>query len=155
MVVAVVLLAAACGNGADVDTTLRGSGGRILEAGRVGTLALRVGDCFRQPSSATVTSVEGVPCGRAHDGQVVGLVELEAPADALWPGPDTLAAVAAERCLALVVTGLADSVRAGGLALSAYVPDAGGWAEGDRSVVCWVESADGSPLVGDIFSGSA
>lgn len=149
------LLAAACGTGADVDTTERDARGRIVAAGRVGTLVLRQGDCFREPAGEVVTRVEGVPCGRPHDGQVVATFELAAGDDEAWPGTDALTAGVTGRCLDLAVEAIGDPARTAGLSLAAYVPDADSWDAGDRGVVCWVRAADGSPLSGDVLSAGA
>ncbi len=140
-----------CGADALTDQSVRDSQGAIVEAGSVGTTRLEVGDCFDEPSSGSVRVVAGLPCADPHDAQVVA--RLTVTAEGPWPGADALIEQATPGCTeaaASAAAALVDVVGAPAVALSAYVPDAPAWSDGDRSVICWVEAAEGETLAVDL-----
>ena len=151
MVVLVAAVAAGCGSDAVTDQTRRGIDGGIIEAGSVGTTRLRVGDCFDEPSAGTIRVVTGVPCAQPHDAQVVARLLIEGVGS--WPGTDALIDEAGPGCTpaaASAASALVDVVGAPEVALSAYVPDASAWDDGDRSVICLVEASEGEKLAVDL-----
>ena len=145
------LVAAACGSETLTDQTRRRSDGEIVEAGSVGTTRLRVGDCFDEPAAGTIRVVNGVPCADPHDAQVVA--RLSVGGDGPWPGTEALSADARLGCsqaAASAVSALIDVVGAPEVGLSAYVPDASAWSDGDRNIICWVGAAEGEKLAVDL-----
>ncbi len=140
----VALLTAGCSAGETfADETKRDESGEIVGAGSLGTSRLGYGDCFDEPGTGMVRSVDGLPCSTPHDAQVVG--RFEADGNGPWPGVDALLDGASPHCAeaaAAAMSALVDVVDAPELDLSAYVPDASAWADGDRVVICWVESAN-------------
>lgn len=70
---AVGLVAVSCGRSVAADQTARSPAGAILEAGELGTVHLRVGDCVRGPIPDAVDALYGVPCQRAHLAQVFAI----------------------------------------------------------------------------------
>lgn len=143
-VVVVGLVFGACANEAFIDDVERGSNREILEGGRLGTTQLRAGDCFSERSGSVVRSVDAVPCGEPHRGQVLGRVSAEP--NATWPGVESLTAEAVPLCMGLAeeVFGayFNDTVDLPLVDLAAYIPDEPAWEDGDRSIVCWVEAAE-------------
>ena len=67
------LVVVGCGRSIGADQTTRSPAGAILEAGELGTVHLRVGDCVRGPILDTVEALYGVPCQRAHLAQVFAI----------------------------------------------------------------------------------
>lgn len=147
--VAVAVVAAACGQASTSDQAERDAQGRIVGAGPVGTQRLQQGDCFVSNGDVDVVVVDGLPCRDPHDGQVVTVIEEMAGGDE-WPGVETLRAQARDLCL----SALPSEAVLPGLGLAAFVPDEGSWGEGDRRVVCFVESNTGDRLTGDVFDGT-
>ncbi len=69
---------------------------------------------------------------------------MEVVGEEPWPGADALLESVGTDCAraaADAASALAGVVDAPELDLSAYVPDASAWADGDRAVICWLESA--------------
>ena len=146
--VAVIAFAAlavvSCANEAFINDVERAPNGELIDGGRLGTTNLRAGDCFNERSSSTVRSVDAVLCDEPHRGQVVGRALAEPHHG--WPGVAPLTEEAGELCAGLVgdflapgVDQLADLPQ---LDLTAYIPDEPAWEDGDRSVICWIETAE-------------
>lgn len=151
MLVLIGSIAAACGSVTLTDQTRRRSDGEIVEAGSIGTTRLRVGDCFDEPAAGTIRVVNGVPCADPHDAQVVA--RLSVGGDGPWPGTDALIDEVRPGCseaAASAASALIDVVGAPEVGLSAYVPDAPAWSDGDRNIICWVEAAEGEKLAVDL-----
>jgi hypothetical protein len=108
--------------------------------------ALRTGDCIRRPPDR-LSGVDRVPCGRAHDLEVVMVGDDPAVPKAAYPGKQALVEGAAARCAA---TAAGYDAAAGGAALRQVeiVPDLRSWDKGVRRVVCTVGRSDGRPLPG-------
>ena len=139
-----VVVAVGCGGSpASGDDAERDASGEIVTAGRVGTQALQVGDCFDEPADEGVQVVVAVPCTSPHDAQMVGRVPVVG--DDAWPGAEGLGAEASDRCVLSARLVLDDDLPPG-VSLSAYVPDERSWEAGDRDIVCFVEGE----LVGDL-----
>jgi len=143
-----VLVLVGCGDAATTDNAERDASGAIVASGAVGTQALRVGDCFDEPEDDRILVVTGVPCRDAHDAQMTARIAVD---DGEWPGVDALTAEASPSCNAAPPS---LSAAAPAVALSAYLPDERSWDEGDRDIVCLIESADGASLFGDLLAGS-
>ncbi len=140
-----------CSRDALTDRTERDESGSIVGSGSVGTARLRVGDCFDEPAATTVEVVTGVPCDDPHDGQVVSRVVIEGSEP--WPGTEELVEAAGASCAAAgasAASALAGVDGAPEVGLSAYVPDAPAWADGDRDVICWLEAREEGQLFGDL-----
>lgn len=144
LAVMVALLMSACANEALIDEVDRDPNGRIIEGGRLGTTRLIAGDCFNERDGAVVRSVDAVACTQPHRAQVLGRVVAES--GDTWPGVEALTTEAAALCGSLADEVLStDLLDIAGLArfdLAAYVPDEPAWNDGDRMIVCWVESSE-------------
>ncbi|MGW4108019.1 septum formation family protein, partial [Streptomyces sp. NPDC004976] len=107
--------------------------------------SLDIGDCYNPNGKAegTAYAVEVVPCGEAHEGQVVGEFALDEAKK--YPGEDGVAAVADERCPVEAQKYAPDTwALPKGVALFYYTPTAESWATGDRAVSCTYTAETGT-----------
>lgn len=107
--------------------------------------SLDIGDCYNPNGKAegTAYAVEVVPCGEAHQGQVVGEFALDEAKK--YPGEDGVAAVADERCPVEAQKYAPDTwALPKGVALFYYTPTAESWATGDRAVSCTYTAETGT-----------
>ena len=144
VVVVVALTLGACANEAFIDEVERAPNNEILKAGRLGTTQLVDGDCFSERPGSAVRSVDAVPCGEPHRGQVLGRVSSEQ--SDTWPGVESLTAEAGPLCMRLagdlLAPHLSENMGLPMFGLSAYIPDESAWDDGDRSIVCWAEAVE-------------
>ncbi len=113
---------------------------------------LRPGDCF---SSDFVGSFSGVsyeaqriPCGIEHDAEVAGIVNPGFSED-VYPGLDTLGAVADERCPEMFERYVGAPVGVEFVSLTYEVPTETEWLNGPwEEIFCVLVGTEGSPLVG-------
>ncbi|MFF5344481.1 septum formation family protein [Streptomyces althioticus] len=99
--------------------------------------SLDVGDCYNPNGKAEGEAylVEVVPCGEAHQGEVVG--EFAVEGGPKYPGDEKIAGIADERCAAEAQKYAPDTwALPAGVGLSHYTPTRESWATGDRAVSC-------------------
>ncbi|MCK0117659.1 septum formation family protein [Isoptericola sp. S6320L] len=123
--------------------------GDVAEPGTVNAVQLVLGSCLADvPDSATVGTVEVVPCRDAHVAQVVG--RHDSTVDEVWPGADVVQARAARACTPELVgaraeaSGLADD-----LTWVLWTPSEESWEAGDRAGLCVTVSA--APRTGTLL----
>ncbi|TDT42083.1 putative regulator of septum formation [Streptomyces sp. BK208] len=107
--------------------------------------SLDTGDCYNPFGKAegTAYTVEIVPCGEAHQGQVVG--EFSIDEGKAYPGDDKVSAVADTRCPVEAQKYAPDTwALPKGAELFYYTPTAESWATGDRSVSCTYTAGKGA-----------
>jgi hypothetical protein len=107
------------------------------------SLDLAVGDCFDD-------NTEAIACDEPHAGEVVFVGQHEAPAGAPFPGDDGIEAWVDAHCLAAFSAYVGIDLDASRYDLGWYSPEADGWADGDREIVCEVENVDTSPITGSL-----
>lgn len=100
------------------EDEVRDSRGRVLKAGPVDVLDLRVGDCVNGlEAGGESVAVQGVPCRSRHEGEVRARVQLpEGP----WPGRKRAIALAERRCSESFF----------------FAPSERSWRQDDRVVTC-------------------
>ncbi|MFJ8863473.1 septum formation family protein [Streptomyces sp. NPDC102451] len=112
--------------------------------------SLTPGDCYNPNSGAAESeeiSVEIVPCGEAHKGQVVGEFTIEGESE--YPGDDGTSKIAEEGCPAESQKFISDTWAVPeGVGLFIYYPTSESWKTGDRAVSCTYAKESGT------FSGS-
>ncbi|ATW49574.1 septum formation family protein [Streptomyces peucetius] len=112
--------------------------------------SLNIGDCYNPNSKAAegeTFSIEMVPCGEPHQGQVVGEFKLDD--DDAFPGNEAIWAIADERCPAEAGKYAPDTwALPAGVDIFYYTPTKESWATGDRAVSCTYTKEKGT------FSGS-
>ena len=109
---------------------------------------LAVGDCFDLPSTETETveDVQHHPCTETHGGEVVFVGDFE-PAPDSYPTDDEMFTFISGRCITAFFdyTGLTDAT-AQHLDMSAFTPTVEGWDDGERKVICYAVTVDGSTM---------
>ena len=128
------------------DDTTRDESGAITGGGGLGAFVVRVGDCVNAPEEDEVASFEGVPCENAHDAEAYAKfdlttfesfdakdVALEAEQGCVERWPDAIG------------TTYEDDTE---LDVYTLIPSVASWKGGDREVVCFVVSIDGSSSTG-------
>ncbi|MFJ6853472.1 septum formation family protein [Streptomyces sp. NPDC091271] len=112
--------------------------------------SLTPGDCYNPNSGATASqefSVEIVPCGEAHKGQVVG--EFSIKGESAYPGDDGATKIADKQCPVESQKFISDTWAVpAGVGLFYYYPTSETWKTGDRAVSCTYAKESGT------FSGS-
>ncbi|MFI9615726.1 septum formation family protein [Streptomyces sp. NPDC052023] len=111
--------------------------------------SLDIGDCYNPNGEAegTAYAVEVVPCGEAHEGQVVGEFAIDEGKE--FPGDAGVSAIADSRCPVEAQKYAPDTwALPKGVALFYYTPTKESWATGDRAVSCTYTAEKGR------FSGS-
>lgn len=100
--------------------------------------SLSPGDCYNPNSKAVegeALTIEMVPCGEPHEGQVVGEFKLD-DADK-FPGNDAIWAIADKRCPAEAAKFSPDTwALPKGVDIFYYTPTNESWTTGDRAVSC-------------------
>ena len=117
-----VLIALGVGFAAGVVVTAeddaRDARGRVLKAGPVDVLDLRVGDCVNGlEAGGESVAVRAVPCRSRHEGEVQARVQLP---DGPWPGRKRAIALAERRCSENFF----------------FAPSERSWRQDDRVVTC-------------------
>lgn len=145
LLVLLLVVLTACG-GAQRDDE-----GTITGEGDLDVFTLTVGDCFSTDSDADeITSVGGVPCDQAHNGEVFALVDYPADGSAEWPGQDALDAFSDEGCVAEFEDYVGLSYNESRLGISYLQPTEGSWSDGDREVVCLVVDPEAETTTGSL-----
>lgn len=157
-VLGITLLGAAltgCG-AADIDTSTRDGSGNITEAGEVGVLKLRVGDCLPatalgdapeptesdSPERSEVESLSAVPCTDPHVAEVV-LVDDDFFADeSKLPSDEALAASGEQLCTPAIEDYTGEDYDTSSYGTYSLTPTLDSWALGDRGAVCVAVSFD-------------
>lgn len=146
MIVAVMLLAAACGD----DGPARDPEGSISDTGAASVFSFRTGDCFDDPASedTEVEELSAVPCSEPHDNEIYHTFDLP---DGDYPGTDTIFDVAYEECLGDAFTAYVGIVwDESDLDVFPVTPTAASWGVGDRTVYCAAFNLDLSKLSGSV-----
>jgi hypothetical protein len=115
---------------------------------------LKVGDCFDVPTltseSDTVDTVQHHPCTQSHTGEVIFVGDFTGGTDA-YPAVSDFDAFARNSCgpafQAYVGTDLDSSQD---LSIGYFYPLQDGWSSGQRSVTCYAEKVDESPMTSSV-----
>ncbi|MBT2370260.1 septum formation family protein [Streptomyces sp. ISL-10] len=116
---------------------------------------LNTGDCYNPNGKAAegeTFSIEMVPCGEAHQGQVVGEFTLDE--GKAFPGNDAIWAIADERCPAEAAKFAPDTwALPKGVEIFYYTPTKESWSTGDRAVSCTYTKEKGT-FAGSLKAGA-
>ncbi|MCP4964360.1 MAG: hypothetical protein GY926_03910 [bacterium] len=121
-----VLLATACGGGTSVTE-------------------LDAGDCFDDPDSEVVSSLELIDCAEPHDNEVFSQIFMP---ESTFPGDTAIGDFAFDGCLAPFEAYVGESYEDSPLDYFYLGPTEDSWDLGDRGVLCVLYSADLSKLTG-------
>ena len=133
--VGLALLAGACGGGGGTDVA-----------------EISVGDCFDDPSEFIVETLDVVDCDEPHDNEVYAKLLLEQSA---YPSDDVITQFALDVCLPPFEAYVGETYAESPLDFSYLAPTEDGWNNrGERSVTCFLYSADLSRLTGSVRADS-
>ena len=121
----------------------------IVAAGCQGNVfSLKVGECFSGAASGDVSDVNKVDCSVAHDSEVFSVFDYPNPPSD-FPGDSAMKSAAADRCITDFQAYVGIDAASSSYGVGQLVPTAGGWAQGDRQLVCLVQpGTQGTPLTG-------
>jgi putative regulator of septum formation len=128
-------------------------GGGILFRDRLtsGATDLKVGDCFDDSTSTTeVKDVQHHPCTDRHTAEVVLTTDYPAPKGAPYPGRSGMSSYSDQTCTTAVLSYVGLSGNLDALNYGIYFPKEPDWNSGDRWVICYVTTANGSPITGSL-----
>jgi hypothetical protein len=140
-------LGAACGSEAAFsDESERDESGAVVEAGEVGSLRLKVGDCLGAEVIGEVESVPVVPCSESHNSEIFHSFDLVGD---VFPGEEATSKLAQEGCVAefdaFIGLAFAESV----WDITLLHPTEQSWNDvNDRQVRCGVSPVSGEATVG-------
>jgi hypothetical protein len=140
-------LGAACGSEAAFsDESERDESGAVVEAGEVGSLRLKVGDCLGAEVIGEVESVPVVPCSESHSSEIFHSFDLVGD---VFPGEEATSKLAQEGCVAefdaFIGLAFAESV----WDITLLHPTEQSWNDvNDRQVRCGVSPVSGEATVG-------
>jgi hypothetical protein len=121
------------------------STGQITAKGTVNIWSLRAGDCFQNPSADQtllgVTYVTAGPCTRPHNAQI--FAEFS-PTGTSFPGNTALDKQASLGCQARIAGNIDKSKITDAMSLSYLVPQEQSWADGHRTIACFIEDTTSS-----------
>ncbi len=110
-----------------------------------------MGDCFSGLARSQDLRVQPVRCGRRHEAEVYGVVDLT---NRRFPGAETLRIQAATACAQRFAAYTGEPPGPGiDVAFTEVVPTLASWASGDRTALCVALGVDGAPLTGTIAIG--
>jgi hypothetical protein len=105
---------------------------------------LKAGDCFDEPKAAeTIEEVQHQPCNEPHDNEVMVVMDHPAAKGEAYPSDAELEAFVDANCVPLYqgYSGR-DPATEEEIDLAWYVPTSEGWAEGTRTVICYLYRLD-------------
>ncbi|MBT5773669.1 MAG: septum formation protein [Dehalococcoidia bacterium] len=109
---------------------------------------LKVGECFDDPTDATVTDVEMVDCEEAHDNEVYAVFDMP---DGDFPGVSVIEQAALDGCFEAFEPYVGIDYGSSILDYSWLVPTPKSWEDGDdREVLCIVYDLDLKKLTGSV-----
>ena len=148
LLLAVVLVAAACSNESNTDTASRDDSGEITEGGRTGVETIQVGDCFDDEGSfeqvEQVASIPTVACDEPHDNQVVGKYQTTVTS---YVDDDQMAFEAWTGCTERFASFIGE-----GMEIFPLFPTEASVDAGDREIICSVYNGDASKLTTDLVN---
>jgi hypothetical protein len=137
------------------DESVRDESGEIVEAGDVGVLVLKVGDCVQLPSEfksqllgnteelMTFTSFSAVPCTELHDAE---LYSTKTTNKNEFPGEEALFDEFSGPCVDEYSTYSGIEFDSSPHDVFPMVPTADSWLQGDREIQCFAFLVNGEQL---------
>jgi hypothetical protein len=115
---------------------------------------LQVGDCFDVPTLAsesdTVDTIQPHACTQSHTGEVIFVGDFTGGTDA-YPAISDFDAFARNTCGPVFQTYVGTDLDSSpDLSIGYFYPLADGWSSGSRSVTCYAERTDSSPMTSSV-----
>jgi hypothetical protein len=135
------------------STSASGTQSSTSNAGGVPRGSLAVGDCFNASRFTPGTPIDPADialalCVGEHQHEVYLVIDYPAPKDTSYPGPETLAAFADDRCIAAFEPYVGTQYLQSTLDYGIVHPSERSWKDGDRQVACVLHHIDFTLLVG-------
>lgn len=116
--------------------------------GEHGWTELAGGECLSPFTDAWAQTFTVVDCTSPHAAQLTARLPVTA---GQWPGPDALAAQAAEQCQTSAALNTSAAAAVGDVQVQgSYAPDQATWDQGDTFISCFVTRSSGEPLTGSV-----
>ncbi|MFF4330528.1 DUF4190 domain-containing protein [Streptomyces sp. NPDC001591] len=131
----------------------RDTQGQVTTPGSSKVEDIRKGDCFNTDDDLSKTqqgdgtqarlSVRTVPCEQPHEGEAYAVFTLDG---SVFPGAEKVVEMSEQKCSGTALTGyVADAAKLPkNLEVFYYYPQASSWALGDRTVTCFLGTANGT-----------
>jgi hypothetical protein len=117
------------GSGVDRDED-----GNISGSGELDAFNVVIGDCFFEPEDETFSSLPGVPCTQAHDGEYIHKFDIDLPAF----DKSAITEAAKEECLAAANDYIGPNWQdLASVDVGYFTPTSGSWGKGDREIACY------------------
>lgn len=143
-----VAAAGGCGpSGSGTEPTRDADGAIVEREDAADVFAITVGDCTNDEdqAAAEVSSVPVVPCGEEHDNEAYWAFDIEGDD---FPGTTEVRELAEEGCYGAFEGFVGATYEDSRYDYFPMSPNAAGWTQGDREVVCFVYDAAGAKLTG-------
>ncbi|MBA8989765.1 hypothetical protein FHW23_000997 [Curtobacterium pusillum] len=110
------------------------------------------GECLSPFTNAWAQTYTVVDCATPHVAQLTARLQVSANQ---WPGPDALAAQAAEQCQTSAALDTAAAASYGDVQVQgSYAPDQATWDQGDVFISCFVTRSSGATMTGSVAPGA-
>ena len=105
--------------------------------------SLDVGECFAEPGTEEVGSVDVVDCAESHEYEVLSRIQLRGE-DSAYPGDDALASTLFEDCVGpfFDYTGFSEQTYDFSYDIQVFYPTSDSWSNGDRLGLCTIAAVD-------------
>ena len=108
---------------------------------RTSAFSMKVGQCVQLPTGENITDLETTDCSALHDAEVFHLTQVtedERPSDS------ELEDMGGDACLAAFEGYVGIPSEESELDYTILYPSPGSWEEGDREIICFIISGDGT-----------
>ena len=134
------------GKGQATAGLVTGIVGLLMGAGTIATAAFssstsvsssKVGDCVKVPKGdGLIFSITGQDCDKSHEGEIVGVGELDGAGDVPYPDEADIQQLAGEACSAKFEEYVGEPAGGSNLALFPIYPSKSAWNGGDGQYLC-------------------
>lgn len=108
---------------------------------------LKNGDCTSpEQNSIFASGLDVTDCSEPHDMEVAGRFELSEAAGVAYPGYLAIRQEAYKQCQPVFESWTGVAFWDSKYDINTITPSASTWDDGDRSVICLIETVDGKPL---------
>lgn len=110
---------------------------------RTSAFSMKVGQCVQLPTGDNITDLETTDCSALHDAEVFHLTQVtedERPSDS------ELEDMGGDACLAAFEGYVGIPYEESELDYTILYPSPGSWEEGDREIICFIISGEGTDV---------
>lgn len=132
-----------------ITSAERDDSGAIAEEGDIAAVDLAVGDCVLDPGEGFFDEVRAVACSDPHDFEIYHIATLTGGS---YPTNAQFDRAAEQHCLPAFDAYTGERYENSDLWIGYFLPDEGGWSDGDRTLQCYLYLPDAS-LTGSRASG--